>query len=199
MAVPADQIKPDPAGEPAVEHPESAAEHSPGSQEAEPRPSRPLLASAIIGLAVAVLLLAGIGVQLGSTARANGQSERRDAEALAAANRIAVQLVTLSHSSAKQNLEAIAADSTGSFRDQWDKISGNFASVLENGKVESSGRVEESGIVEVDDSRAIVLSAVTSTVKNTEAPEGQQRVYRIKLTLDRAEDRWLVSNVEFVA
>lgn len=43
------------------------------------------------------------------------------------------------------------------------------------------------------------LTAVTSVVKNTEAPEGQQRVYRMKMTLDHNDSRWLVSNVEFVA
>ena len=50
-----------------------------------------------------------------------------------------------------------------------------------------------------NDNQATVLTAVTSIVKNTEAPEGQQRVYRMKMTLDHTDGRWLVSNVEFVA
>ncbi|MFI7669582.1 hypothetical protein [Nocardia sp. NPDC049526] len=148
---------------------------------------------------VAVLVLAGVSVKFGLDVRDNARADERDHAALAAANRIAVQLVTLNHSSAKQNLDAIAADSTGSFRDQWNKISGNFASVLQNGKVESTGEVKESGLADIDDAHATVLTAVTSTVKNTEAPEGQQRVYRMKMTLDHSDGRWLVSNVEFVA
>jgi Mce-associated membrane protein len=162
-------------------------------------PDRPWLAWTIMSLVVAVLVLAGVSGALGLDVRANSRNDARDHAALAAANRIAVQLVTLDHSSAKQNLEAIAADSTGSFRDQWQKISGNFASVLENGKVQSTGEVKESGLVDIDDAHATVLTAVTSTVKNTEAPEGQQRVYRMKMTLDHSDDHWLVSNVEFVA
>ncbi|MGQ4618643.1 hypothetical protein [Nocardia sp. R7R-8] len=167
--------------------------------EGQQRLSRRWPAWTVLLLVAAVIVLAGVSTKFGLDIRANVHDDERDRAALAAANRIAAQLVTLNHSSAQQNLKAIATDSTGSFRDQWEKISGNFASVLENGKVESTGKVEESGIVEIDDSRAIVLAAVTSTVKNTEAPEGQQRVYRMKMTLDHSDGRWLVSNVEFVA
>lgn len=169
-----------------------------GNSGADPQ-SRPWLVWAIGLLAVAALVLAGVSVQLGLDVHDNSQDNARDHAAISAANRIAVQLVTLNHNSAKKNLDAIAADSTGSFRDQWDKISGNFAGVLENGKVESTGEVKESGLVDIDDAHATVLTAVTSTVKNTEAPEGQQRVYRMKMTLDHSDGHWLVSNVEFVA
>ncbi|WP_431950379.1 hypothetical protein [Nocardia lijiangensis] len=154
---------------------------------------------AIIALAVTVVALGGVSVKLGLEVRGNQHDDDRDHAVADTARRIAVQLVSLNHTSAKQNLDAIAADSTGSFRDQWDQISGNFASVLQSGQVESTGAIEESGIVTIDDAHATVLTAVTSVVKNTEAPEGQQRVYRMKMTLDHSDGRWLVSNVEFVA
>ncbi|MFE9322309.1 hypothetical protein ACIHDR_25410 [Nocardia sp. NPDC052278] len=195
MAITADQVE----TERDEVHAPLAGEIDPDLADSPGRPSRPWLAWTIMLLVVAVLVLAAVSGALGLDVRANSRNDARDHAALAAANRIAVQLVTLDHSSAKQNLEAIAADSTGSFRDQWQKISGNFASVLENGKVQSTGEVKESGLVDIDDAHATVLTAVTSTVKNTEAPEGQQRVYRMKMTLDHSDDHWLVSNVEFVA
>jgi Mce-associated membrane protein len=65
--------------------------------------------------------------------------------------------------------------------------------------VESTGEIEEAGIVTADDKHAVALAAVTSTVKNTEAPDGEIRVYRMKVTLDVVDDKWLVSDVEFVA
>ncbi|MFE6926043.1 hypothetical protein ACFVAV_33870 [Nocardia sp. NPDC057663] len=196
MAITADQVDAD--REDQVHEPdkvELAADFSGSPQ----RESSPRSIWAIALLAAAVLILGGVSVKLGMDVRGNALDDDRDGAALAAANRIAVQLVTLNHTSANQNLQAIATDSTGPFRDQWDKISKNFASVLENGKVDSTGEVKESGLVDIDDAHATVLTAVTSTVKNTEAPEGQQRVYRMKMTLDHSDGRWLVSNVEFVA
>ncbi|MFJ2667476.1 hypothetical protein ACIO14_24335 [Nocardia fluminea] len=153
----------------------------------------------IIVAAIAVVGTSILSVNLALQTRANQRADDRQQAALDAARRIAVQLVTLNHDSAKQNLDAIAADSTGSFRDQWDKIANSFVSVLESGKVQSGGEVKEAGIVMISDDHATVLTAVTSTVKNTEAPDGQQRVYRMKMTLDNTGERWLVSNVEFVA
>ena len=196
MAITVDQV--------AAEREDQAAVLSEQEPEADnvASPQRPpgrVLGWAIVVMAAAVLVLNGVNAELGLDFHANTRADDRDHTALAAANRIAVQLVTLNHSSAKQNLDAIAADSTGAFRDQWDKISANFASVLENGKVESTGEVKASGVVDIDDAHATVLTAVTSTVKNTEAPEGQQRVYRMKMTLDHSDGHWLVSNVEFVA
>lgn len=191
MAIATDQIDADEAT--------SESDSASGPVDSPRRPGSPWRVWAItIATAVAVTLVA-VSSQLWLTVHHNHQDDTRDRAVLDTARRIAVQLVTLSHGSAKQNLDAIAADSTGSFRDQWDKISGNFVAVLQNGKVESTGEVKEAGIVSVDDVHATVLTAVTSTVKNTEAPEGQQRVYRMKMTLDHTDGRWLVSNVEFVA
>ncbi|MGW5514354.1 hypothetical protein [Nocardia africana] len=196
MAITADQVAADREDQAAALSDEGQNVESGASPQ---RPRRRLVGCAITLLAVAVLVLNGVNAKLGFDVHTNTRADDRDHTVLAAANRIAVQLVTLNHSSAKQNLDAIAADSTGAFRDQWDKISADFASVLENGKVESTGEVKASGVVDIDDAHATVLTAVTSTVKNTEAPEGQQRVYRMKMTLDHSDGHWLVSNVEFVA
>ncbi|MEU1994049.1 hypothetical protein ABZ511_06330 [Nocardia gamkensis] len=167
--------------------------------ESPERPRSVWRAWVFIAAAVAIVAVGAVNVKLGLDAHRNQRDDDRQHAALAAARRIAGELVTLNHDSAKQNLDAIAADSTGSFRDQWDKISGNFVTVLQDGKVDSTGEVKDAGIVSIDSDHATVLTAVTSTVKNTEAPEGQQRVYRMKMTLDHTDGRWLVSNVEFVA
>ncbi|WP_433567257.1 hypothetical protein ACQP1O_19925 [Nocardia sp. CA-151230] len=196
MAITADQVAADQDDQAVVLGDE---QHIDFSEDEPQRPANRLLGWAILLLIAAAVVLSGVNVKLGLDVRADARADDRNHAVLTAANHIAVQLVTLNHSSAKQNLDAIAADSTGAFRDQWNKISGNFASVLENGKVESTGEVKESGVVDVDDAHATVLTAVTSTVKNTEAPEGQQRVYRMKMTLDHSDGHWLVSNVEFVA
>ncbi|MCZ4618699.1 MULTISPECIES: hypothetical protein [Rhodococcus] len=150
-------------------------------------------------LAIAVLIFGGLCVRAGLEVRADNADTARDRTVTETASRIASQLVSLDHDAAQENLDSIAASATGSFRDQFEKISGSFATVLNDGQVKSTGEVKEIGIVDSDDSHATVLTAVTSTVKNTEAPEGQQRVYRMKMNLEEIDGNWLVSNVEFVA
>lgn len=123
---------------------------------------------------------------------------RNDA-VLSTARAAAVNLVTLRYSSARDDLDRILASTTGDFRNQFSDVSGSFEQVLGDGQVDSTGQVNEAGVVTSDENAATVLAAVTSTVKNTEAPDGEERTYRMKISLERIDESWLVSNVEFVA
>ncbi|WP_141216953.1 hypothetical protein [Rhodococcus sp. 14-2483-1-2] len=123
---------------------------------------------------------------------------RNDA-VLSTARAAAVNLVTLRYSSARDDLDRILASTTGDFRNQFSDVSGSFEKVLGDGQVDSTGQVNEAGVVTSDENAATVLAAVTSTVKNTEAPDGEERTYRMKISLEHIDESWLVSNVEFVA
>lgn len=153
----------------------------------------------LVVLGVVAIVLAGFSVHNAKTLSSNADASQRESEVIDTTRRVVAQLVSLDHSTASDDLARIAADSTGSFKDQFDEVSGSFAEVLGNGQVESTGEVTEAGIVDSTDEKATVLAAVTSTVKNTEAPGGQQRVYRMKVSLGNVDGNWLVSNVEFVA
>lgn len=122
----------------------------------------------------------------------------RDARILDTARQVSVNLVTLRYATAQEDLDRILGGTTGSFRDQFTDVSGSFTQVLAQGQVESTGEVKSVGLVEADDRKATVLAAVTSTVKNTEAPDGDMRSYRMKVSLENVDSSWLVSNVEFV-
>ncbi|MBF6215717.1 hypothetical protein IU487_32490 [Nocardia puris] len=163
------------------------------------RPSSWLRIWLVVGLITAVLALTGNAVRVGLDVRAQHRADTRDQAITDTARQVAVLLVSLNHNTAKDDLDAIAASSTGDFRAQFDKLSGTFTGVLNDGKVESTGEVKAIAIVAANDNNATVLTAITSTVKNTEAPEGQQRAYRTKMTLGYIDGRWLVSNVEFIA
>ncbi|WP_146099125.1 hypothetical protein [Nocardia nova] len=163
------------------------------------RGTHPRLAAAVLILTALTIAVAVCATRLYLDAGADKAAAERDRAVLDTGRKVAAELVTLDHNSAQHSLDTIAANSTGTFRDQFAKVSGTFSSVLTQGQVISTGEVKEAGIVSSDDHHATVLAAVTSTVKNTEAPEGQMRVYRMKMTLDKLEAKWLVSNVEFVA
>ncbi|MCD2114736.1 hypothetical protein LQ384_26910 [Rhodococcus rhodochrous] len=140
-----------------------------------------------------------LGVKAFSDWQTTEAAAARDVAILDAAAQMATNLVSLGHQSVDEDLEKISDGTTGPIHDQLSASVLGFVDVLNEGQVESTGEVKSAGIVDSTDDHATVLAAVTSTVKNTEAPDGEIRVYRMKMTLDLVEGRWLVSNVEFVA
>lgn len=108
-------------------------------------------------------------------------------------------LVTLRYSSADADVRRIQAGTTGDFRNQFADTTGSFAAVLKQGQVDSTGAATSVALINADDQHATAIAAVTSTVKNSEAPQGQQRVYRMKVDLTNQDGKWLVSNMEFVS
>ncbi|EID77086.1 MULTISPECIES: hypothetical protein [Rhodococcus] len=152
--------------------------------------------AAVVLVAVAALVVGGISW---TNLRAEQTAQSRDQQVLETARQVVVNLVTLRHQSVDEDIQRVADGTTGPFRDQFTSASGSFGDVLNQGQVESTGEVKEAGLVKADDDHAVVLAAVTSTVKNTEAPDGEIRVYRMKVSLDSVDGRWLVSDVEFVA
>lgn len=162
------------------------------------KPRNGLFTLLLVGLASIVVVAGGASMKLYLENRTFDAEQARDAHILDTAKQVAVNLVTLRHGSAREDLDRILQGTTGAFRDQFTDVSGSFGQVLEQGQVESTGEVKSAGLVDSDDSTATVIAAVTSTVKNTEAPEGDPRSYRMKVSLDKSGSEWLVSNVEFV-
>lgn len=156
----------------------------------------------IVLCAVLLVLIVG-AVSAGAVFHLQSREDRevtaRNDAVLSTARAAAVNLVTLRYSSARDDLDRILASTTGDFRNQFSDVSGSFEKVLGDGQVDSTGQVNEAGVVASDESSATVLAAVTSTVKNTQAPDGEERTYRMKISLEHIDESWLVSNVEFVA
>ncbi|MFC0453753.1 MULTISPECIES: hypothetical protein [Rhodococcus] len=161
-------------------------------------PTRRFLIGLAATLVIAIAAAVGGGISW-TNLRAEQAAQSRDEQVLETARQVVVNLVTLRHQSVDEDIQRVADGTTGPFRDQFTSASGSFGDVLNQGQVESTGEVKEAGLVEADDDHAVVLAAVTSTVKNTEAPDGEIRVYRMKVSLDSVDGNWLVSDVEFVA
>ncbi|GAC61461.1 hypothetical protein GSI01S_18_00210 [Gordonia sihwensis NBRC 108236] len=151
--------------------------------------------SLVIAAAVVLTMLGVKGVDLYHARR----DQSRDAQVLDVTREVVAGLVSLDYKRSKADLDRISAVATGSFQKQFGQLATSFEQVLASGEVRSTGAVKEAGIVEADDDSAKVLAAVSSVVKNTEAPDGQQRVYRMLVDLERQGDDWKVGNVEFVS
>lgn len=150
------------------------------------------------GLVVAIAAITA-AVLLGRSYMANNAADARDNEITTAATQEVANLVTLRYGSADADVQRIRDGATGEFLNQIGDSTGGFAAVLKQGQVDSTGEASAISILSSDDDKATVIAAVTSQVKNSEAPEGQPRVYRMKLQLAHVGDRWLVSDVEFVS
>lgn len=151
-------------------------------------------------LLVLVLVVSTIICVLSTmSARASDDTDARNRQILDTASAMAVNLVTLGQDSADSDLTRVIDGTTGGFREQFVSAADGFGALLTEGGVQSVGEVKSAGIVDSSDDSATVLAAVTSTVKNNEAPDGEVRVYRMKLSLTNVDGAWLVSNVEFVA
>ena len=64
----------------------------------------------------------------------------------------------------------------------------------------SSSSVAESGVVSSSGSKVVVLLAVTAKLQNDKTPEGgDQRTYRMRITMTEKDGRWLASRLDLVS
>ncbi|MFD2473567.1 hypothetical protein [Amycolatopsis silviterrae] len=157
---------------------------------------RKLAAGAVVGVLIVALIAFGTVWYLRIHA-ADADAQRRTA-VLDAARQSAVNITSIDKNAAQQGIQRIVDGATGEFKDQFSQQANAYQQMLASSQVVSAGKVAEAGIVELTGDRAVVLAAATATVKNKDAPAGEQRVYRMRLTLQDESGRWLVSKLEFV-
>lgn len=186
------------AAEVTDERTESAEEETPDA----PPPVRRRALRRIAGIAAFVLAagaLSGFGTHWYLKNQDAAADAHRRAAALDAARQEIVNLTSVDKNTAQQGIQRIVDGATGDFKDQFTQQAGSYRQLLTGSDVSSTGKVAEAGIVRIDENTAVVLAAATATVKNTDAPSGEQRVYRMRVTLQNEGNRWLVSKLEFVA
>jgi Mce-associated membrane protein len=104
-----------------------------------------------------------------------------------------------------KNMDPLIADvlkrSTGNFKEQYSRAKVNLKATAQDGLAVSTGNVSKVGISDVDDSDAVVFVAADSKVSNksTKGKAPQARSYRLKLTMAHKGDKWLISDLQFVA
>lgn len=147
--------------------------------------------------AVLVAVVAFGAVQFFRVRSADAQDAARS-QAVQAADQIVVSLTSMTAATGPADVARLLAYATGSFHDQFSQQATTFEKVLKESRVTSVGKVVEAGVVSSNRTHAVVLTAVTATVKNAADPKGEQRVYRMLVSLERQGGHWLVSDLEFV-
>ena len=155
--------------------------------------------AAAVAILIIVAALAGSGYMIKEHHDA-ARNRQRVAEFAAAARQGIVTLTSLDFNNAKQGVQRILDNSTGSFKDDFVKMADDFTKVVEQSKVISQGTVQ-SAAVDLDtmtDNSAVVLVASTSEVTNAAGAKQDPRSYRLIVTVARDGDQLKISKVEFV-
>jgi Mce-associated membrane protein len=162
---------------------------------------RPRLATLAGSLAV-VVILASLAASAYMTLRHRDASQQRQrvAEFAAAAREGVVTLTSLDFNDAKAGVQHILDDSTGSFRDDFAKMAGDFTKVVEQSKVIEQGTVQAVAVDRnsITNDSAIVLVASKSEVTNAAGAKQDPRTFRLIVTITRDGDQLKMSKVEFV-
>ncbi len=133
-------------------------------------------------------------------ARISSASSRniQRADVLQAARQETVNFTTLDYRHLDRDLGRVLRGSTGDFRKQFQAGTKNLTQLVTANKAVAKGDVLDAGLVSSDSDSAVVLVVADSTVTNTASPKGEQRHYRLQLSLVRQQGHWLVSDLTFV-
>jgi Mce-associated membrane protein len=154
--------------------------------------------AAAVAILIIVAALAGSGYMIKEHHDAV-QKRQRAAEFAAAARQGIVTLTSLDFNNAKQGVQRILDNSTGSFKDDFVKMADDFTKVVEQSKVVSQGGVEAAAVNldTMTDNSAVVLVASTSEVTNAAGAKQDPRSYRLIVTVTRDGGQLKISKVEF--
>jgi Mce-associated membrane protein len=145
---------------------------------------------------VAVLAVAGYG---GWLLFERHQRDVAAQQALAAAEKFVVMLTTVDSNAIDKHVADVLDGSTGEFNDQYAKsTSGQHRQAIVDSKVTTHGRVVESAVKSATPNRVQVVLMVDQSVSSLATPEPQLDRSRIKMTMQKVDGRWLVSQVELL-
>jgi Mce-associated membrane protein len=161
-----------------------------------PRPSRITLLTAGLGVLLVALWVGG-GLLLAHNLTV-GRADAERAPALAAAQKVAADLTSISTDDVQQRVQGLIGESTGEFHKQISTYASALQTVLSQVRVGSRGTVSAGGIERIDQKTATALVTVTGSVSGGVLPDAQPISFRLAVTMQHENGRWLASDVTFV-
>jgi Mce-associated membrane protein len=155
--------------------------------------------AASLAIIVIVAALAASGYMIKQHRDAERQRQRA-AEFVAAARQSIVTLTSLNFDEAREGVQHILDNATGSFKDDFAKTADDYVKTVEQMKVISQGSVQAAAVdwdTMTADS-AVVLVASTQEVTNSAGAKQEPRNYRFVLTVTRDRGQLKISKLEFV-
>ena len=165
-----------------------------------PRPRQPLwLRSApwVVGALLIAGMLTLTGLMLSAHSRVAAQ-RAHDRQVVEAARTGVVALLSIDHSQADADVRRVLDMSIGAFHDDFASRADDFIKTAQQSKAVTKGSVTAAALESIDTDIAVVLLAASSEVTNSNGARADPRPWRMSVTMSRDEDRWKMSNVEFV-
>jgi Mce-associated membrane protein len=160
--------------------------------------TRRAVCASLAGIVALTLLVAS-----GYMAWEHREASQRNQQALefaAAARQGIVALTSLDFNHSKEDIQRVIDDSTGTFKDDFQKTTDDFIKVMEQSKVVARGSVTATAVdlPSMTNDSAAVLVVSTSDVTNAAGGKQDPRRFRLIVTVTRDGDQLKMSKVEFV-
>ncbi|ALL85686.1 hypothetical protein AD017_32085 (plasmid) [Pseudonocardia sp. EC080619-01] len=155
---------------------------------------RRLVAPVLVGVLLVLAVVAAATVAVSWRDTADAGSAR--AEIVDVSTRVVHDFIRIDADNAQANVDSMLGVATEPFRTELGRFSEVFGAILSQGQVKAEGGVDSIGIEQIDDQTATALVSASTTVRNTEVPDGAPRDFRLLLGLRHEEGAWKVSTVE---
>src|SRR6476661_2964745 len=177
---------------------EEPAEADPAGKRRRWRAGRILktLAAAIAIACTAALITLSVLMILNH--RHQEADQQRRAQYAAAARQSVVTLMSLDFNKAKEDVQRIIDNSTGTFRDDFKNQADDFIKVTQESKVVTEVNVNTTAVESMSDDSAVVLVSASSRVTNAAGAKQEPRSWRLSVDVKRDGDQLKMSKVEFV-
>ena len=152
----------------------------------------------MVGSAAVVVALAGSGLAVAGVRQLSHSADRSALrqQVLAVGRQIAVDFSAYDYRHLQADFNRVINESTGGFRSEFQTSSQGLQDVIIKIQAVSTAEVASAGLVSASSTQATVLVAVNRTVKNTNAPNGQNDSFGLQITLQHIGGRWLASKIQ---
>ncbi|ADU00519.1 hypothetical protein [Mycolicibacterium gilvum] len=154
-------------------------------------------AAGIVAVLCSVAMLAAGGF-IWSEHRDAVRGQQSRAEFAAAAEQVAVTLMSLDHADPQTGVQRILDNSVDPFLSEFRSTTGDFVKLSKDAEVTTKAVANAAAVQSISGDAAVVLVAATSTVTNADGVTEAPRSWQLKLDLRRDGDRIKMSKVEFL-
>ena len=151
------------------------------------------VALAAVAVAGAILLTSGVG----TTAPAAAPEAELRRSAIEAARAATISITSYDHRRLDEDFGRVRAVAVGDFAKEYDESTAALRPALEQTQAVATAQVPAAGVEElsVDPVRAVVVVAVDQVIQ-TAGAEPRTELNRLRMTLIRPEQTWLIEKVQ---
>lgn len=182
-----------------LERPGAADDPNDNTDTADEAPRRGLprwLIRPVVGLVTVAAVAALVMLSIGYYRHHHTESLRT--QAVEISKEYLVAMAAFDYQKLDANRDHIIANSTPEFAGKYDEMVKALRDIVVTSKGVATATAEHVVVDHLDGDTATVVAFVDQHVVNVTAPQGSDQKYRMVVTLERSDNRWIVTDVETV-